>query len=166
MEQEKVVRLLETYRGNIGRCGYIQARIFELSRYIRKARACTAEDLAGPSASIPGSTRSGNTESRTERAGIRLADGYVSQHVQDMEREATRLQDEYETKQGAIDCVNAWIRGLGKKDAWIIKRTFFDGLKLAEIENLCVAEIGVSCSKYVLRRMRNDALAKICEMAR
>jgi hypothetical protein len=166
MEQETIIRLLNAYKGHVGRCEYIRARIKELSRDIERARGCGAEDLAGPAPFALDTMRSGNHESRTERAGIALADGYVSDHAQELEREATRLQEEYETKSGAICCVDAWMKGLGRKAAWIIERFYFDGLTYAEIGHMAIAEFGGEYSRFVLRRMRKDALEKICEMAR
>jgi hypothetical protein len=168
MEQEHIIRLLNAYKGNVGRCEYIQAKIRELARDIERAKGASAEDLAGPAPMSAEYTGRFDyiADSITARAGISLADGYTSGYAQELEREATRLQEEYETKSGTICNVEAWMKGLGRKHAWIIERFYFDGLTYAEIGFAAKAEFGAEYSKYVLRRMRREALDKICEMAR
>jgi hypothetical protein len=166
MEQITIIQMLGAYKGHVGRCEYLSSQIALLRHDIARARECTAEDLSGPAPMNYGSMRSGGGVSLTERAGIMLADGYVSADAQEMERTIVRLQAECEAKQRDIACVNAWLHGLGAKDAWIIARFYFDGMTYAEIGHCCKAEFGSEYSKFVLRRMRKDALDKICEMAR
>jgi len=166
MEQITIVQMLGAYKGHVGRIEYLSSKIDHLRHDIARSRGCSAEDLSGPAPMNYGSVRSGNGESITERAGIMLADGYVSADAQEMEQTIVLLQAEHEAKQREIACVNAWLHGLGAKDAWIIERFYFDGMTYAEIGHCCKAEFGSEYSKFVLRRMRKDALDKICEMAR
>ena len=62
--------------------------------------------------------------------------------------------------------MDAWLKGLNRKERWVIERIFFDGMTYREINGQYREIYGEPCSKDSLRRLKNTALEKIYQMAK
>ena len=165
MQPEKVDEMLKNFKSNLGRCAHLRVMIGELERRYEKAHNEGVEELLGSNGENDGMPHGSSIGNPTERAGLLLASGYVSETMRYIRLEIWGLQAEYDDRIATVDYVRAWLKGLTSKEVWMIGQQIFDGLCYREINHNYREKYGESCSKDLLRRLRKDALAKIYEMA-
>ena len=167
MMPEKAEEMLKSYKGCLGRCGYIEAFIEELRASIKYAEAEARDDLINGSGNQPDGMPHGNTMGNpTERIAIMLATGIVTDDIAAMQNDIAKLEAEHRAKRIVVIFVESWLKGLAAKERWMIERCYFDEMTYREINAIYREEYGETCSKDLLRRLKKDALAKIYEMAK
>lgn len=166
MTFEEIEEMLKTYRFEVGRCGHLENEIEQAKRDIKRARAALAGDLAGPGAQtitdMPRGTTVGNP---TEKIGIILASGYVSDELRELELKLNELTDEYNTRKRTIEYVEKWLRGLPERERWVIETQYIDGVIWREILVKYPERFGEYRSKDTLKRIRDRAIEMIIDMA-
>lgn len=166
MTVETIEEMLKTYRFEVGRCGHLENEIAQLNREIAQARADLAGDLAAPGAQVitdmPRGTSVGNP---TERYGIMLASGYVSDEVRELEAKLANLTEEYTTRKKTVDYVSSWLNGLPERERWVVEMQYIDGVIWREILVQYPEKFGEYRSKDTLKRIRDRAIDLIIDMA-
>lgn len=166
MTLDRVDEYLKTYRHEVGRCGHLRQEIEALKADIWRAKENLVSDLVGPGAQeitdMPRGTTVGNP---TERYGVMLADGWVTEEIQEMQNKLGELEAELETRQKTVDYVESWLAGLPERERWMIEMQVIDGIIWREILTMYPEKFGEYRSKDTLKRIRDKALDMICDMA-
>lgn len=167
MLPQHVDEMLREYRTCIGRYSYLDVLIEEL-RDLEKLSEIDnrSEIINGKSNAMDGMPHGSTLSNPTERAGIALATGYVSKELAELRSEISILEAERSQNYKVVLFVDAWLKGLNRKERWIIERFFFDGMTYREINGLYRELYEEPCSKDSLRRLKNAAMSKIYDMAR
>ena len=167
MQREVVEKTLCQYRHNKGRCEFLAVEIDKLEYEIKLGMANIVADEAAIGAQVisdmPHGTKIGNP---TEETGIRLADGWVPQYIKDMREEVAKLRDEQHQLMISVNFVDAWLRGLSEREAWIIKVTYIDNESWERIASMHKKEFDSELTAKTLRKHKKAAFEKICLMAR
>ena len=166
MTREKIEEYLKTYRFEVGRCGHLEKEIELLKAQIEKAKEWLADDLAGPGAQtitdMPRGTTVGNP---TEKLGIMLASGYVSDEIRELEAKLGELNAEYAERKKTVDFVSSWLAGLPERERWMIETQVVDGVIWREVITKYPEKFGEYRSKDTLKRIRDKAFEMIIDMA-
>lgn len=166
MLPQHVDEMLKEYRKCLGRYSYLDVLIEELrdmEQFIEMDDR--AEIIAGKGKAMDGMPHGSAVGNPTERAGIALASGYVSANLVDLREEIAKLEAERNQNYKVVLFVDAWLKGLNRKERWIVERIYFDGMTYREINGQYREIYGESCSKDSLRRLKSTALDKIYQMA-
>ena len=166
MTVERIEEMLKTYRAEVGRCGHLQMEIELLRKEIEADKAGMAGDLAGPGAQVisdmPRGTSVGNP---TEKLGIMLASGYISDEIREKEARLSELQAEYNERHKTVVYVESWLAGLPERERWMIETQVIDGVIWREILTQYPEKFGEYRSKDTLKRIRDKALDMIYDMS-
>ena len=166
MTVERIEEMLKTYRAEVGRCGHLQMEIELLRKEIEADKAGLAGDLAGPGAQVitdmPRGTAVGNP---TEKLGIMLASGYISDDIREKEARLNDLQAEYNERHKTVVYVESWLAGLPERERWMIETQVIDGVIWREILTQYPEKFGEYRSKDTLKRIRDKALDMIYDMS-
>ncbi len=167
MLPQHVDDMLRDYRACLGRYSYLDVLIEELrdtEQFIELDDR--AEIIDGKGKAMDGMPHGSTVGNPTERAGIALASGYVSANLAELRDEIAKLEAERNRNYKVVLFVDAWLKGLNRKERWIIERIYFDGMTYREINGKYREIYGEPCSKDSLRRLKNTALDKIYQMAK
>ena len=166
MSPSKVDSMLKEYRLFVGRCGHLATEIARLEQQIQYERSQIAEDLASISpAPMNGMPHGSGVTNPTEKSGLMLASGYTPPHIVEMERELSKLRQEYNEKHLIVLFVGAWLKGLTDKERWIVEQQVIDAIFWKEVVSRFRVAFGEDCSKDSLKRLKQRALEKIYKMA-
>jgi hypothetical protein len=167
MLPQHVDEMLRDYRTCLGRYSFLDVLIEELQDVEKLTEIDNrAEIINGKSSAMDGMPHGSTPGNPTERAGIALAAGYVSKELAELRSEISKLEAERSQNYKVVLFVDAWLKGLNRKERWIIERFFFDGMTYREINGLYRELYEEPCSKDSLRRLKNAAMSKIYDMAR
>lgn len=165
MTRDKVDALLKAYRMDVGRCGHLKAEIGQLEKDIKRASASMDEDLTSiKSQQMTGMPHGSDVGNPTERLGMMLASGWVSNDVRELEKELADKQQEYEQRYFTVVFVTAWLEGLSERERWIVEHQVIDGEFWREVISKFGREFE-EASKDTLKRLRQRAMEKIYLMA-
>ena len=166
MTAERIEEMLKTYRAEVGRCGHLQMEMELLRKEIEADKAFLADNLAGPGAQfisdMPRGTAIGNP---TEKLGIMLASGYISDEIREKEARLGELQLEYNERHKTVVYVESWLAGLPERERWMIETQVIDGVIWREILTQYPEKFGEYRSKDTLKRIRDRALDMIYDMS-
>lgn len=167
MMPEQAREMLKNYKAHLGRCKHLELTISYLKREAERLRDGLAADVATNSGAQPdGMPRGTVVGNPTERLGLMLASGYMSDDLREIEAKIGELQSELGQKLITVQFVDAWMQGLPMKQRWMIERQCFDEMTYAQMNPLYRKEFDEPCSRDTLRRLSRDALASIYEMAK
>lgn len=166
MTKEKVDETLKAYRMDVGRCGHLQTEISRLEKDIKRASAMMDEDIASiKSQQLTGMPHGSTVGNPTERLGMMLASGWISDEIREMQNELKQMQQEYEHRYFTVMFVTAWLNGLPEHERWIVEHQVIDGDYWKKV----IAEFNVSFREYrskdCLKRLKQRAMDKIYRMA-
>lgn len=158
--------MLKTYRFEVGRCGHLENEIESLKKQIDCEVAGLASDLSGPGAQVitdmPRGTTVGNP---TEKIGLMLASGWVSDEVREMQAKLGEYEREYAERHKTVEYVDKWLAGLPERERWMVEMQIIDGVIWREIIANYTEKFGEYRSKDTLKRIRDRALDMIIDMA-
>lgn len=167
MTLDRIVTILKEYKICVGRCSYIKVEITRIEREIEVIKRDTAETLASPKprqiSDMPRGTQISNP---TEKYGGMLADGYKTAEQISLEQKLTELNEEYEDKIQTVNYVNSWMSGLTERERCVIKANVIDSMGWKETVYAYRGKFGEDVSKDTLKRLKDKAMDKICEMAK
>lgn len=168
MQRDEVEKHLRNYRYAVGRSEYLSAEISHLSAEINEALNHIAEDSASISAQVisdmPHGTTVGNP---TERTALRLVEGYVPDYIVNMRDQMHTYETDYKRLALNVLFVDAWLRGLNDREAWIIKAYYVDAETWELITAKYAEQFGLDAARTskTLKRLRASAFEKVCRMA-
>ena len=166
MTIDRVEEMLKTYRFEVGRCGHLEREIELLKHEIAKERAGLAGDLAGPGAQVitdmPRGTTVGNP---TEKLGMMLATGWVTDLIREKEAQLAEYEAEYAERHKTVAYVEKWLAGLPERERFMVEMQIIDGVIWREILVKYPEKFGEYRSKDTLKRIRDKALEMIYDMA-
>lgn len=166
MTIERVDEMLKTYRFEVGRCGHLRKDIEVLVSDIERAKRGLASDLVGPGAQeitdMPKGTTVGNP---TEKYGLMLAGGWVSDEIREMENKLAEMQAEYTERKKTVDYVESWLNGLSERERWMVETQVIDGVIWREVLAQYQEKFGEYRSKDTLKRLRDRAMDLIYDIA-
>lgn len=167
MTIERIETILRDYKACLGRCNHLKTEMSVIERQIESIKRDTAETLASPKprvlSDMPRGTTIGNP---TEKYGGMLADGYKTDEQVILEAKLAEYQSEYDDKISTVDYVNSWMSGLADREKVVIRSNMVDGESWRDTVNTYNQKFGEMVSKDTLKRIKDKAMDKICEMAK
>ncbi|NMD38075.1 MAG: hypothetical protein GYA87_05270 [Christensenellaceae bacterium] len=161
MSINDVITMLSEYKVCKARCLYLEGKIQELELLIEKKKSSIIDDEVSITSVLSDMPRGTDISSPVEKLAIKVADGYLSTDVVELQREQQKLTEELEKGKTITVYVEAWICGLASKERCVIEKFYFEKLTWREIQNYLHQKYGDYLSKSTLRRIKSDALDKI-----
>ena len=155
MTRERVDEMLKLYRFELGRSGHLLIELQELEREIAAEEKAMLDDVT----SIGGQNLDGMPR------GTKLADGYKSDHLLDLEEKWIPLKAAYDRSQVVVGHVDAWLSGLNERERWVIEKQVIDCESWRDIISKYRDDFKEKTSKYTLKRLREKAMEKVYLMA-
>lgn len=167
MERAEVLELIKNYNVNTGRAGHLTLTLKEYGAELARLQARLVYDETGPGAqNITGMPHGTTVGDPTAQVAIRLASGYETDEMKSLRVKMEALNDELEKLERKIAYVDAWLKGLNVYERWLILKQGIDETHWRDLEEAYKKEFGSWTSFSSLKRIRNAAVDKICEMAR
>lgn len=167
MLPEQSEKMLREYKMCVGRYKYLCSAIAEAEKDLAYWRARLAEDLVSGGVSVldgmPHGTDVGNP---TECVALKLAMGYVPQHITEAETRLSELREEKRQKEMVVVFVDAWLDGLTEKERWIVEQIYFEGSTYNDTARAYTERYSTPISRDGIRRLKKAAADRIAEMAR
>lgn len=166
MTRQEVDATLKAYRHEYGRCGHLAAQIQQIEREIKAEQASYAEQLVSVGGqNLTGMPRGTAISDPTGKIGLKLAEGWKSEYMVELEARWSRLQAEYAQVEIKVRFVMAWLSGLSERERYVIEQQVIDGITWREVANGYRERYGYDVSKDTLKRIRNTAMDKIYVIA-
>lgn len=165
MTHEQVDVLIQAYLIQRARCAFLTERIQELEQYLREAEQDQIHDLISINAKMNGEPHGTGISNPTERAGMKLADGYESRDVRELKNNISVLRQYLTVTRRDVTYVDGWMTCLVGQERTI---TRLRGLEHKTWKD-CIAEYekeyGVYYSEAGLKKMYRKALGRIYSVA-
>lgn len=166
MTRERVDEMLKLYRFELGRSGHLLIELQELEREIAAEEKAMLDDVTSIGGqNLDGMPRGTKIGDPTGNAGAKLADGYKSDHLLDLEEKWIPLKAAYDRSQVVVGHVDAWLSGLNERERWVIEKQVIDCESWRDIISKYRDDFKEKTSKYTLKRLREKAMEKVYLMA-
>ena len=174
MDRGQVDALLKGYQENKGRCSYLRTMVRALERQIDEAEKEARDDIlfgshfamaekpsTGELVVLPKGNMTGDP---TGNAAIRLADG-ASKETRALKIQLSDTLRELSIASEKVQCVEAWLEGLGERERWIIEEHTIKEHFWSTVMDGYADRYGAEFSKEALKRIKANAMEKIYRMA-
>lgn len=166
MQLEQILEKLSAYQQNKGRLAVLEVQISEMKILIQNATGSLLSDLVLKSPEEENMPHGNLPTSQVENIACKLADGWVSAEIKEMEAELKWLVQEWEKLKIQVAYVDAWLRGLNEKQRFVIVRQVIMADSWREVVSGYRQKFGDSVSKETVKRIRIKALCLIEEMTK
>ena len=167
MTRPQVDEYLSIYRECVGRVGYLELKLSVMRQDVQKIKDNLVADAALETPQreegMPHGSGVGNP---VERIVLKYADGFLPEDVIVAEKELAAAEQELDYRQRVVLCVDAWLKGLNEREAWIIIHKVIDSdYSWREVIVMYRLKYGEEYSRDALKRMKDRALEKIYRFA-
>lgn len=162
MTNERIEEMLCGYRQAIGRAEYLEVAIHELEQELKQWDESRIADMTGIGAvSMDGMPHGNKVGQPTERIAIMLADGGSSEGQRTTEALLRDYREELHYKRVQIRFVEALMKGLTEKQAFVISKIYFEKLTYRETGDAYRNKYGEYVTRDTVRNIRRDALERV-----
>lgn len=163
MTKTQVDEYLATYRECVGRVGSLELKLSAMRAEIEKAKqslvANAALETPQHEEGMPHGSGVGNP---VERIVLKYADGFIPKDILEAEKEFQMEEQELAYRRRVVLYVEAWLKGLNEREAWIINHKVIDtDYSWREVIVMYRLQYGEEYSRDALKRMKDRALEKI-----
>ena len=109
--------------------------------------------------------RSTDPSDPTGRLAEKFAEGYVTDHVKQIEAEIVEKTNELSAKTITLLFVGAWLKCLNEKERFVIEKQVIDKLFWRDVIRAYKQLFGDEYSKHGLKAIRDAAMQKIYRIA-
>lgn len=167
MTRAQVDEYLATYRECVGRMGSLKLTIrrqrAELEDRKRNLAADAALETPEREEGMPHGSGVGNP---VERIVLKYADGFLPAEIIEEEKGLRALEEELAYRQRVVQYVDAWLKGLNEREAWIIHHKVIDSdYSWREVITMYRLQYGEEYSRDALKRIKERAMEKIYRFA-
>ena len=167
MTRPQVDDYLAQYRECVGRVGYLLLRLPVMRSELQKIKDNLVADAALETPQheegMPHGSGVGNP---VEKIVLKFADGFLPEDVMVAEKELQSAEQEFEYRQRVVLCVDAWLKGLSEREAWIINHKVIDSdYSWREVIVMYRLQYGEEYSRDALKRIKDRAMEKIYRFA-
>ena len=167
MTRAQVDEYLAIYRECVGRVGSLELTIQrqreELERRKRNLAADAALESPVHEEGMPHGSGVGNP---VERIVLKYADGFLPPEIIEDEKQLKALEEELKYRKEVVLYVDAWLKGLNEREAWIINHKVIDmDYSWREVIVMYRLQYGEEYSRDALKRIKERAMEKIYHFA-
>lgn len=167
MTPEQVDEYLAQYREAVGRVGFLEIQVPFLRKDLRRREeslaAYHALDTPVREEGMPHGSGTGNP---VEKIVLKYADGRDHDELCSDRNDLEALEAELHEKKHIVDCVNAWLKGLNEREAWVvIHKVIDDEFSWREVIMMFRLQYGEEWSRDRLKRIKERAMEKIYDYA-
>lgn len=165
MLRESIDEMLACFREHSARCEYLKREIPRLEHTAHIMRKNMVEDSISVTAVLSDIPHGSGVSDPVGRLAEKLADGYVTDHVRQIEEEIAKKRAELQHKSITVEFVPIWLEALNSKERFIVEKQVLDKLFWREVAREYEQQFGEMYSKHGLKAIRDAALAKIYRIA-
>lgn len=165
MQRESVDTMMSNYNTHLARCEYLQHEIQELERLAARARETMVEDSIHVTPTLSGIPHGTDISDQTGRLAMMFADGGVTDRVKQIEEEIATKKRELDEKRVTVFFVRAWLKALNEKERLVVEKQVIDKLFWRDVVRFYEHTFGEAYSKHGLKKIRDDAMEKIYQIA-
>lgn len=166
MDKESVDSMFKDYQGCKARCRYLEACILKAEAELEEMRLTIIEDNIHITASLTGLPgRQKGSADPTGHLGDKVAGGWQSEQMKQIEAEIETYRREIRQKSITISFVDAWIEVLMLKERFVIEKKLLGGLSWRQLLHPFEKEFGDYYSTEGLRLILRAGMKKIYAIA-
>jgi len=163
---QSVDRMLLDYRRNKARCAHLEIRIRELEELRQGMVDNVVNDTVSITARLDGMPPAQpGTSDPTGRLSSKLADGYKTDSIRQVEGDIAGLTAELQRLLPQVHFVDAWLLALDDKERFVVEQKQVAGVSWRELVFAFKREHGAEYSVHGLRKLRDRAVQKIYQIA-
>ena len=167
MLPEQVDECFKKYKEYAARCEFLQHEIHEmklLSETMRQNAIADAVSISSPN--LTGMPHGHSVSNPTENVAIKFADGYVPEHIVQIEQEIREKESEYRTKISTVVYVDAWMKVLNARERLAVEGKMINGMFWRDLIIAYKNEFNETYSKFGLRKVIDRGMEKIYRVAK
>lgn len=167
MTRAQVDEYLATYQECVGRMGSLELTIRRQRKELEERKMNLAADAALETPEreegMPHGSGVGNP---VERIVLKYADGFLPAEIIEEEKQLKALEEELKYRKEVVLYVDAWLKGLNEREAWIINHKVIDmDYSWREVITMYRLQYGEEYSRDALKRIKERAMEKIYRFA-
>lgn len=165
MTREQVDEHISAYLVQRARCDYLQLRIAELEKQLKEASADKIYDLVSITAKISDEPHGTDVSKPTERAAVKLADGYEPPQVKQLKRTLVVVRQYLALAETEVAYVDCWMRALSDMEYKVV---YFHGIEKrtwGECVNELQSQYGTYYSKPGLKKIYQRSMERVYRVA-
>lgn len=161
MQPEKVDEMLDNYCKYAARVAYLTEAIREAERLCESLRKTVVEDTVSITQVISDMPHGTALSDPTGRIGMMLAEGYVPEHIRQVEEDLSEMRLEVQSKQIVLTFVDAWLVCLSPRERFVIEKHKLCKEFWRDVAEGFAKEFGDQYSTQGLKRIQKRALKKM-----
>lgn len=166
MKPERVDECMLQYKEYSARCEFLQHEIHELENLAEQLRTNQVNDMISLSQVITGMPHGTSISDPTGKLGILLAEGYENDFIKQVEAEIVQKQKEYRMKISTVVFVDAWVKVLTIRERYVIENKKIGSMYWRELIAGFKKEFGEVYSRQGLKKIMDNAMKKIYNVAK
>ncbi len=166
MEPNEVRYCLDHYRESVARSAFLKTETENLAKMIRQMKDTLVENSVSITQKWSEMPHGCEVGDPTARLAQRIADGDTPEYLREMEAEMRKKLEEYSRRTTMIAYVESWLHVLNERERYVVKTQWLEGSTWRELISGFQEQFGDIYSLQGLRKIRNRAFTKICEIAR
>ena len=166
MEPNEVRYCLDHYRESVARSAFLKTETENLAKMIRQMKDTLVENSVSITQKWSEMPHGCEVGDPTARLAQRIADGDTPEYLREMEAEMRKKLEEYSRRTTMIAYVESWLHVLNERERYVVKTQWLEGNTWRELISGFQEQFGDIYSLQGLRKIRNRAFTKICEIAR
>lgn len=166
MEPNEVRYCLDHYRESVARSAFLKTEIENLEKRIRQMRDTMVENSISITQKWTGMPHGSEVGDPTGGLAQRIADGDTPEYMREMEAEMRKKQEEYSRRTTMMAYVESWLHVLNERERYVVKTQWLGGSTWRELISGFQEQFGDEYSLQGLRKIRDRAFKKICEIAK
>lgn len=165
MNRESVDAMLACYREHLARCEYLEHAIPELKKLASSMREHMIDESVSITPVLSDMPRGSGISDPTGRLAEKFAEGFVTDHVKQIEAEIAEKTRELSAKTITVVFVGAWLKCLNEKERFVVEKQVIDKLFWRDVVRAYKQLFGDEYSKHGLKAIRDSALEKVYRIA-
>ena len=165
MQQKRVDEMLRSFNETVARCVHLEHEIPTLKKLVKSLRETLLEDEISTTSVLSDMPHGTIISNPTERLGLKIASGYVSEDILDLEKEIREKEIELEELRPNVIYVETWMRGLNEREKFLVERKQIAGEFWRVIADEFRERFGAEYSKNGLKNIYTSAMEKIYRIA-
>lgn len=158
--------MLGNYREYAARVAFLEKEIPQLEKLVAELKHSIVDDEVNITQVISDMPHGSGISDPTGRLGAMIAEGFTPQRIVEIEQEISRKKSELDFKQPTVVFVDAWLMGLNARERFLIQRKVIDNDMWRNIIYDFSTTYGEHYSKEGLKRILDNGLTKIFEIAK
>lgn len=164
MNRTEIIDLLSTYKVNKARAQYLDQKCLSQQEYIERLRQTALQDSIHITQNLFHTPSGNDHSSPVENLAINVADGHLPSYIIEEYHQLSQMQLEAREAWRKVKVADCLLDALTDKERYVIEGKYVNDIPFTHLEKKGEQQFGYYISIEGIRKIRNSALIKLCQV--